>query len=128
MNNRAQIDKPQRGRPKRAELPGVNINTGAQSINTERAGKTRLVLLSPYILNKVVNKVCLFFQIILGVVQSASSRMETVGEIRKRLQDVLKVVPADRLIVSPDCGLAYLPTDLAKQKLKNMMEAANSLP
>ena len=33
----SQIDKPQRGRPKRAELPDVNINTGAQSINTERA-------------------------------------------------------------------------------------------
>ena len=29
------IDKPQRGHPKRPELPGVNINTGAQSINTE---------------------------------------------------------------------------------------------
>ena len=33
----SQIDKPQNGRPKRAELPDVNINTGAQSINTERA-------------------------------------------------------------------------------------------
>ena len=33
----SQIDKPQRGHPKRAELPDVNINTGAQSINTERA-------------------------------------------------------------------------------------------
>ena len=33
----SQIDKPQHGRPKRAELPDVNINTGAQSINTERA-------------------------------------------------------------------------------------------
>ena len=33
----SQIDKPQRGRPKRAELPDVNINTGTQSINTERA-------------------------------------------------------------------------------------------
>ena len=31
----SQIDKPQRGRPKRAELPDVNIKTGAQSINTE---------------------------------------------------------------------------------------------
>ena len=35
----SQIDKPQRGRPKRAELPDVNINTGTQSINTERASK-----------------------------------------------------------------------------------------
>ena len=33
----SQINKPQRGRPKRAELPDVNINTGAQSIDSERA-------------------------------------------------------------------------------------------
>ena len=33
----SQIDKPQRGCPERAELPEVNINTGAQSINNERA-------------------------------------------------------------------------------------------
>ena len=32
-----QIDKAQRGRPKRAELLGVNVNTGAQSINNERS-------------------------------------------------------------------------------------------
>ena len=36
-NNESQIDKPQRGCPKRTELPDVNINTGAQNINTERA-------------------------------------------------------------------------------------------
>ena len=34
------IDKPQRGRPKRAELPDVNINTGAQIVNTERPSLT----------------------------------------------------------------------------------------
>ena len=33
----SQIDNPKRGCPKRAELPDVNINTGGQSINTERA-------------------------------------------------------------------------------------------
>ena len=31
----SQINKPQRGRPKRAELADVNINTGTQSINTQ---------------------------------------------------------------------------------------------
>ena len=31
----SQISKPQGGRPKRAELLDVNINTGAQSINTD---------------------------------------------------------------------------------------------
>ena len=33
----SQIDEPQHWYPKRAELLDVNINTGAQSINTERA-------------------------------------------------------------------------------------------
>ena len=33
----SQIDKPQHWHPKRAELGSVNINTGTQSIDTERA-------------------------------------------------------------------------------------------
>ena len=33
----SQFNKPQRGCPKKAELPDVNINTGVQSLNTERA-------------------------------------------------------------------------------------------
>ena len=33
-SSNSRIDKPQRGH---AELPDVNINTGVQSINTERA-------------------------------------------------------------------------------------------
>ena len=36
-SSNSQIANPRSGRPKRAELPDVNINTGAQSINTERA-------------------------------------------------------------------------------------------
>ena len=44
----SQIDKPKRGRPKRAELPDVNINTGAQSINTERASLIALLCMDYY--------------------------------------------------------------------------------
>ena len=36
-SSNSQVDKPQRGRPKRAELSDVNRNTDAQSINAERA-------------------------------------------------------------------------------------------
>ena len=35
----SQINKPQAGRAKRVKLPDVNINTGAQRINTERVSK-----------------------------------------------------------------------------------------
>ena len=38
----SQINKPQRGHPKRTELLDVNINTGAQSINTERGSLRRI--------------------------------------------------------------------------------------
>ena len=40
----SQIDKPQRGRPNRAELPDANITTGAQSINTKRASLKQVLL------------------------------------------------------------------------------------
>ena len=52
----SQINKPQRGRPKRAELPDVNINTGAQSINTERASLTTKGCANkqPLVLDKVL--------------------------------------------------------------------------
>lgn len=67
-------------------------------------------------------------KIVLGSVQIACSRVESVEEIRTRLQQVLTVLPADRLIVAPDCGLGFLPTKIAKEKLRNMVEAAKSLP
>ena len=37
----SQIDKPQCGRPKRAELTDANINTGMQSIDTDRVSDTK---------------------------------------------------------------------------------------
>ena len=36
-SSHSQIDKPQHGHRKRAELPNVNINTGTQSITPGRA-------------------------------------------------------------------------------------------
>ncbi|XP_068746569.1 LOW QUALITY PROTEIN: 2-hydroxypropyl-CoM lyase-like [Montipora capricornis] len=67
-------------------------------------------------------------KIVLGSVKIACSRVESVEEIRNRLQEVLTVVPPDRLIVAPDCGLGFLPREIAKKKLCNMVQAAKSLP
>ena len=54
------------------------------------------------------------------------SRVETVEEIQEHIQDVLKHIPKDQLIIAPDCGLIFLPLDLAEQKLANMVKAATS--
>ena len=47
----SQIDKPQRGRPKRAELP--DVKTGAQSINTERAATPLFLFTSGDAINSI---------------------------------------------------------------------------
>ena len=70
-------------------------------------------------------------KIILGVVNVAGSRVETVEEIRARLGEALRWIDSDRLVVAPDCGLALLDGEhrsLVGQKLANMCEAAKEVP
>ena len=43
-------------------------------------------------------------------------------EAMRRIRAALKVVPAERLSVAPDCGMKYLPRDTAFGKLKAMVE------
>ena len=66
-------------------------------------------------------------KVIWGSVAIAKSRIETVDEIRQRLQQTLHHIDADRLIVAPDCGLGFLTQEMANAKLRNMAEAAHSL-
>lgn len=65
-------------------------------------------------------------KIVFGTIAVANSQIETVDEIKTRIQEALKYVEKERLIISPDCGLGYLPKNIAYQKLKNMVEAAKS--
>ncbi|MCH8810175.1 MAG: 5-methyltetrahydropteroyltriglutamate--homocysteine methyltransferase, partial [Proteobacteria bacterium] len=54
-------------------------------------------------------------------------RVEPVEEIRARLEAALGHIEAERLIAAPDCGLGLLGRDLARQKLRNLCEAARGL-
>lgn len=65
--------------------------------------------------------------LIVGFVTVASSRIEPVEEIRARMQEVLRHMPADRLLAAPDCGLGFLGRDLAMTKLRNLSEAARTV-
>lgn len=64
---------------------------------------------------------------IVGFIEIAVSRVETVDEIVKRMYEVLKVIPADRLIAAPDCGLGFLGRSLTEKKLTVLCEAANQI-
>ncbi len=63
-------------------------------------------------------------KVILGVVNIAKSRLETVEEIRERLLSALEHIDRPRLIVGPDCGLGFFSRQQALQKIKKMTEAA----
>ena len=62
--------------------------------------------------------------VILGVVEIASSRVETVDEIVARLRAALDRIDADRLMSAPDCGLIMLGIELTRAKLGRLVEAA----
>jgi 5-methyltetrahydropteroyltriglutamate--homocysteine methyltransferase len=44
--------------------------------------------------------------------------------VAERLRAALKVLPADRILAAPDCGMKYLPHDVAFGKLKALAAGA----
>ncbi len=57
----------------------------------------------------------------IGVVEVMNPHVETPEEVADRLRAALKHVPAERLIVSTDCGLYQLPRDVAFRKLCSLV-------
>lgn len=62
--------------------------------------------------------------IILGVLDLGDMTVETPETIAGRVRRALPYVSPDRVILAPDCGMKYLPRDVAFGKLKAMAEAA----
>jgi len=65
--------------------------------------------------------------IILGVLNLNDTAVETPGQIADRVRRALPYVPAERLVLAPDCGMKYLPRDAAYGKLAAMAQAAAAL-
>src|ERR1700722_14450258 len=62
--------------------------------------------------------------IILGVLDLSSNEVETPEKVATRIRRALPYISADRLIVAPDCGMKYLPRDVAFGKLQAMVAGA----
>jgi 5-methyltetrahydropteroyltriglutamate--homocysteine methyltransferase len=65
--------------------------------------------------------------VILGVLGLNDPGVETSETVVGRVRRALPYVPADRLVLAPDCGMKYLPRDSAFGKLKAMTAAAIQL-
>jgi 5-methyltetrahydropteroyltriglutamate--homocysteine methyltransferase len=62
--------------------------------------------------------------IILGVIDLADMTVETPQIVADRIRRALAHVPADRVVVAPDCGMKYLPRAVAFAKMKAMADGA----
>jgi 5-methyltetrahydropteroyltriglutamate--homocysteine methyltransferase len=75
--------------------------------------------LDPKVLRDLPDKV-----IVLGVLDLGSPEAETPEVVADRIRSALAVVPPERLVVAPDCGMKYLPRELAYRKLEAMVAGA----
>jgi len=62
--------------------------------------------------------------IILGVIDLGDMSVETPERVAARIRKALPYAPPERLIVAPDCGMKYLPRDVAFGKMQAMVEGA----
>ena len=65
--------------------------------------------------------------IILGVLDLSSLEIETPDVVAARVRRALPFVSPKHLILAPDCGLKYLPAEVAFGKMQAMVEGAQKV-
>jgi 5-methyltetrahydropteroyltriglutamate--homocysteine methyltransferase len=93
-----------------------NVPVKQVSIETAQSG------LDCAILEKLPGKT-----IILGVLDLSDMNVETPKTVADRIRRALAYVPAERIVVAPDCGLKYLPREVAYGKICAMVEGARTV-
>jgi 5-methyltetrahydropteroyltriglutamate--homocysteine methyltransferase len=74
------------------------------------------------VLAKLDNK-----KILLGVINLDDMSVESPALVAERVRRALPYTKAGNIIIAPDCGMKYLPRDVAFGKMKAMVEAAKIL-
>jgi len=60
----------------------------------------------------------------LGVLDLGTHLIETPEQVAARIRAGLKFVAAENLIPAPDCGMKYMPRDVAFGKLQALAQGA----
>jgi 5-methyltetrahydropteroyltriglutamate--homocysteine methyltransferase len=63
-------------------------------------------------------------KILLGVLDLSDMNAETPQQVAARIRRALPYIDPRNVIVAPDCGMKYLPRDVADAKLRAMVEGA----
>jgi 5-methyltetrahydropteroyltriglutamate--homocysteine methyltransferase len=60
--------------------------------------------------------------ILLGVLDLADMNVETPAIVADRIRRALPYVDVNKIVIAPDCGLKYLPREVAFRKMRAMVE------
>jgi 5-methyltetrahydropteroyltriglutamate--homocysteine methyltransferase len=63
----------------------------------------------------------------VGCIDLSDMKVETPQQVADRLRRALKHVKPEDVIVAPDCGMKYLPREVAEGKMRAMVEGAKIL-
>jgi 5-methyltetrahydropteroyltriglutamate--homocysteine methyltransferase len=66
-------------------------------------------------------------QIMVGALDLSDMSVESPETVAARVRRALAYLPPERVILAPDCGMKYLPREVAFGKLKALAEAARLL-
>jgi 5-methyltetrahydropteroyltriglutamate--homocysteine methyltransferase len=66
-------------------------------------------------------------QVMVGCIDLSDPVVETPQTVVERIERALPYVKPENVILAPDCGMKYLPRDVAYGKLRAMVEAAKIL-
>ena len=61
-------------------------------------------------------------EIVVGVIDVKDEAIETPEIVAGRIRQALKFIPAEKMVISPDCGMKFMPRDRAFGKLKAMVD------
>ncbi len=75
--------------------------------------------LDPAILERLPSK-----QVLYGVIDLGDPKVETAEQVANRLRGALRHIAPERLIAAPDCGMKYLPREVAFGKLQALVAGA----
>jgi 5-methyltetrahydropteroyltriglutamate--homocysteine methyltransferase len=66
-------------------------------------------------------------QVLVGCLDLNDMQVETPEIVADRIRRALEHVKPEQVILAPDCGMKYLPRDVAQGKLTSMVKAAKQL-
>jgi len=66
-------------------------------------------------------------KIMVGCIDLADMTVETPDKVAERVRRALKYVKPEDVIVAPDCGMKYLPREVADAKMRAMVDGAKLL-